>query len=338
MTFLSSIPEPENTNHDFRTINYLRISVTDRCNLACRYCVPRDALPFLSHKDIARYEEILQITGAAAELGINKVRITGGEPLVRKGIFEFIRSLSKIKGIEDIAVTTNGVLLDRYMDDIIAAGIKRLNISLDTLKPERFQFISGKDRHADVWKGIMSAHHRGISPIKLNAVVLKGINDDEITDLASLAIKYPFHIRFIEYMPMGNSGVKNSQRILIPQIKQRIEGVLGHLEPVKRDKHDGPAARFKPENALGEIGFISPVSSHFCDTCNRLRLTSTGRLRPCLLDNYEIDILNALRRGADKEALKKIIQTAIENKPRHHGLTENPGTVKIKTQMSTIGG
>ena len=338
MTFLSSIPEPESTNHDFRTINYLRISVTDRCNLACRYCVPKDALPSLSHRDIARYEEILKITEAAAELGINKVRITGGEPLVRKGIFQFIRSISQIKGIEDISVTTNGVLLDRYMDDIIAAGIKRLNISLDTLKPERFKFISGKDYHADVWKGIMSAYHRGISPIKLNAVVLKGFNDDEIIDLASLAIKYPFHIRFIEYMPMGNSGIKGGQRMLIPEIKQRIEGVIGNLEPVKRDRHDGPAKRFKTENTLGEIGFISPVSSHFCDTCNRLRLTSTGRLRPCLLDNYEINILNALRKGADKEGLKKIIQTAINNKPKHHRLTKNPGTIKINTQMSTIGG
>ncbi|MEA1969563.1 MAG: GTP 3',8-cyclase MoaA [Thermodesulfobacteriota bacterium] len=337
MTYLSSTTKAENIDKMGRSINYLRISVTDRCNLACRYCVPKDALPLLSHNKIARYEEILKITEIAAGIGITKVRITGGEPFVRKGIYKFIKNIYLINGIRDIAVTTNGVLLKKQIKQIETCGIKRLNISLDTLIPDKFKYITGKDYFNDVWQGIMAANEIGITPIKLNCVVMKKINDDEIADLASLSLKYPFHVRFIEYMPMGNSAVEMSQQMLIPEIKKRVELKLGKLLPVQRTKFDGPAKRYRLENGLGEIGFISPVSSHFCSQCNRLRLTSTGRLRPCLLHKEETDILGPLRSGASDNELKEIIKKVIFNKPLSHNLERHSST-RVNAQMSAIGG
>ncbi|MBF0235316.1 MAG: GTP 3',8-cyclase MoaA [Desulfamplus sp.] len=367
---------------DNRIINYLRISITDRCNLACQYCVPKETLPALSHESIARYEEIHKIVVCASQLGISKLRITGGEPLLRKGVFSFLKGLSQIEGINDISITTNGVLLESHIDEILAAGVNRINISLDTLKPDRFRAISGKDLFETVWRGIMASLDRGLTPIKLNAVILRGINDDEIEDLARLSVIYPFHVRFIEYMPMGNSAVDISQQVLIPEIRQRIEHAIGKLEPVTRGMlnakssildgssvggsgsigsnsgyigaHEaGPAKRYKIEGALGEIGFISPVSSHFCHECNRLRLTSTGHLRPCLLNNREIDVLTPLRQGASNEAIKKLFLHAIQSKPAAHSLHDandngninNDGIIvktlkcnRVDTQMSTIGG
>lgn len=349
-----------------RLINYLRISITDRCNLACRYCVPKTSLPSLHHKEIARYEEILHIVEIAAGLGITKIRVTGGEPLVRKGVFSFIQQLSQIKGIGEIALTTNGVLLEKNVSNLIQAGVHRINVSLDTLKPERFKFISGKDAFHQVWRGIMEALEKGLSPVKLNAVVLKGINDDEIADLAQLSLSYPIHMRFIEYMPMGNSDVALSQQMLIPEIRERIENAVGPLRAVAPHAADkiekkspchhptltngmgaGPAKRFKFDNGLGEIGFISPVSSHFCHECNRLRLTSTGKLRPCLLKDIELDILTPLRQGASKEALEKLIIESVAKKPAVHfmvkhgssrtGKGEYPSPI-VPSQMSTIGG
>ena len=321
-----------------RRINYLRISVTDRCNLRCRYCVPKDTLPLLDHGDIARYEELLRITRLAAELGITKVRITGGEPLVRRGIVYFIEKLSKIPGIEDIAMTTNGVLLKPRLPELMDAGLKRLNISLDTLKPETFHQITGRDLFPKVWEGIMAALDSGFSPIKLNTVPLKGINDDEIVDLAGLAVKYPLHVRFIEYMPMGNSAVDDSQRILAPEIQRAIETKLGRLTPVPSELHDGPASRFTIKDAPGEIGLITPVSSHFCHKCNRLRLTSQGHLRACLLDDKETDILAALRDGASDKKLMGIIHTTILSKPLSHHLNQCEAIHRVPSQMSSIGG
>ncbi len=322
---------------DNRIINYLRISVTDRCNLACMYCVPVGSIPLLSHNDIASYEEILKITKIAVELGITKVRITGGEPLVRKGLTVFFKELSKIDKIKDLAMTTNGVLLVKYLDELMDSGLKRLNISLDTLKPEKFKFITGKDRFNDVWNGIMAAFKKGIHPIKLNTVSLRGVNDDEIEDLAAITMQYPFHVRFIEYMPMGNSAVDMNQQILIPEIRKRIESKFGQLIPVQRDIYDGPAKRFRIKEGVGEIGFISPVSCNFCKECNRLRLTSTGMLRPCLLNKYEKNILNPLRNGASDAQLKKIIREVIINKPLSHHL-EKISTAHVESQMSKIGG
>lgn len=318
-------------------VNYLRISVTDRCNLACCYCVPKNQISLLTHKDIARYEEILKIVKVSCRLGITKVRITGGEPLVRKGIIDFIERIAAIPEIQDLSITTNGILLEKNTLALKKAGLKRINISLDTLVPDRFRQITGKDLFHHVWKGILGVMDHGFSPIKLNAVVMQGINDDEIEALAGLSLEYPLHIRFIEYMPMGNAAVDSEKQILIPEIKKRIEEQWGQLAPVKRGINDGPARRFKLPESLGEIGFISPVSSHFCHDCNRLRLTSTGTLRPCLLNNLEYDILTSLRKGATDQELEAIIMESIQNKPKSHSL----GTEKqrrIESQMYSIGG
>ena len=318
-------------------VSYLRISVTDRCNLACCYCVPKDQLPLLSHRDIARYEEILRIIRLACELGITKVRITGGEPLVRKGVVDFIGKISKFPQIKDLSITTNGVLLQKNAPALKQCGLTRINISLDTLKPEKFLQITGKNLFHQVWKGIMEAGAQGFSPIKINTVVMGGINDDEIEALASLTLEYPFHMRFIEYMPMGNSAVAIGQQILIPEIKKRIETSLGHLAPVARGANDGPAARFKLANAPGEIGFISPVSSHFCKECNRLRLTSYGAIRPCLLNSLEYDILTCLRKGGTDHELRTILVNSIRNKPLSHTLG-NDQLNRVHGQMFAIGG
>ena len=337
MTYVPSTAPSGELSRDNRTINYLRISVTDRCNLACRYCVPKQNFPFVTHEDVARYEEILTIVKAATQLGINKIRITGGEPLVRKGLFDFIRKLNELPGIEDIAITTNGVLLESHLNDLMASGLTRLNISLDTMDPEIFRQITGKDHHAKVWRGIIAAHERGIAPIKLNMVPLRGINENDIEKMAELIFQYPFHIRFIEYMPMGNSAVTMDQQMLIPEISQRVSAAIGTLTPMDTKKNDGPAKRFSVKGALGEIGFISPVSSHFCHQCNRLRLTSTGTLRPCLLHNYEMDILSVVRNGGTQEDIKAAILQTIANKPRQHSLG-NCKQEKIHAQMFTIGG
>lgn len=322
-----------------RPINYLRISVTDRCNFRCRYCVPSSPFTVIAHEKIARYEEILRITRLACELGITKVRITGGEPFVRKGIFSFLESLCAIKSLDDISITTNGALLTREkIKHLIDLGIKRLNFSLDTLDPVKFAEITGRDRFQKVWDAIITAHELGISPVKVNAVILKGFNDNEIKDITALTLKYPFHIRFIEYMPMGDSAVEKKQQILTEEVKEIIESGLGKLTPVKRTANDGPAKKFTIPGAKGIVGFITPISSHFCSECNRLRLTSRGTLRPCLLNNYEKDIINPLRDGASDEALKGIILAAITKKPSFHGLTDQNAKHMPISHMTSIGG
>lgn len=321
-----------------RNINYLRISVTDRCNFRCRYCVPSTPFKVMAHDKIARYEEILKITRLACDLGITKVRITGGEPFVRKGIFSFLERLCKLSALQDISITTNGALLNREkIKKLIEMGIRRLNFSLDTLDPEKFKAITGRDRFHKVWDAIHAAHDLGIAPIKINVVALGGINDDEIQAMAALSLDNPFHIRFIEYMPMGDSDVEKNQQILTHGIQERIIQAYGPLKPVKREENDGPAKKFRLENARGILGFITPVSSHFCSECNRLRLTSRGTLRPCLLQNYETDILTALRDGANDKTLKEIMVSALAKKPLFHDLENRSPNIPI-SHMTSIGG
>ncbi len=322
---------------DNRKINYLRISITDRCNFNCKYCVPKEPSRQVAHDKIARYEEILKIVDLAVDLGITKIRITGGEPFVRKGIFNFLKQLCLIKELNDISITTNASLLTPdKLQRLWDMGIKRLNFSLDTLNSDKFSYITGKDQFNRVFDNILFAKKVGFSPIKINAVILKDINDNEICDLAAISIEHPFQIRFIEYMPMGNSNIENSQQILTSHIKATIESSLGPLIPVTKSINDGPAKKFKLENSKGGIGFITPISEHFCNDCNRLRLTALGKLRPCLLNDYEKDILTPLRNGASKEELKALIQKIIIEKPSSHNLGyEND---KIMSQMSSIGG
>lgn len=318
-----------------RKLNYLRISITDRCNLRCLYCAPPNLkIPKLSHRDILSYEEILRLVRIGVSLGISKVRITGGEPLIRKGVGNFLSELGRIREISDLSLTTNGVLLREHLESIRMAGIRRLNISLDTLSPEKFRYITGRDDFRPVWEGILSAHHQGFSPIKLNIVAMRGINDDEFADIARLCFSYPFHIRFIEYMPMGNSPLETARQILAPEI-MNILSEIGELIPVEKKQHDGPAERYSFRDAMGEIGFIRPLSHHFCAQCNRLRLTASGQLRPCLLSDAQHDLKTALRNGNSDAEISDIFFTAARFKPHRHHLIEKEN---VKSQMSVIGG
>jgi len=319
-----------------RHLNYLRISITDRCNLKCIYCVPRDQIARLSHEDILTYEEILRLVNIGVKLGITKLRVTGGEPLVRKGIYGFLNELSRIEGLADLSLTTNGVALKDNLTRIKTAGLKRINISLDTLKRKKFHEITGLDLFEKVWQGIEMARDLGFYPIKLNIVALNGINDDELEDMARLTFENPFHIRFIEYMPIGDSQMGNGPLLLAPEIKKRISQ-LGQLMPVRNTAHDGPAQRYRFEGARGEIGFIHALSHHFCDRCNRLRLTASGKLRPCLLSDHHEDVKGPLRDGCSDEELAKIFFKAVRHKPSDHNLAVgNP--LRVCGQMHAIGG
>lgn len=319
-----------------RTLNYLRISITDRCNLQCIYCTPRHGIPKMDHGDILRYEEILRVAEIAINLGIDKIRLTGGEPLVRKGIIEFIPQLTSLPGLKEVSLTTNGIYLKKNLKKIRSAGIKRINVSLDTLKQEKYKKITRHNGFRRVWDGIELARKLGFNPVKINVVPIKGLNDDELIDFARLSIDHPYHIRFIEHMPFGNVGL-DVQRNYIPnaQIKTQISS-LGDLIPIQRNEYDGPAERFKFEGASGEIGFISPLTNHFCKTCNRLRLTADGHLRVCLLSDKEEDLRDPMRNGASDEELERIFMKAVLNKPQAHHLDSHDPSPT--SQMSSIGG
>jgi cyclic pyranopterin phosphate synthase len=319
-----------------RYLNYLRISITDRCNLKCIYCVPRDMVPRLPHDDILTYEEILKLVGVGVKLGISKIRVTGGEPLVRKGVYGFLAELSRLKELTDLSLTTNAVALKDNIKKIESAGIKRINISLDTLNPAKFAKITGLDLFDQVWQGIEGALEAGFHPIKINVVALNGVNDDELLDMARLSFDYPFHIRFIEYMPIGQSQMGNGPLLLAPEIKKRIS-VLGNLLPVRNSADDGPAQRYRFNGARGEVGFIHALSHHFCDRCNRLRLTAQGQLRPCLLSDHHEDVRGPLRSGCSDDQLAEIFFRAVRHKPSDHNLAvQNP--TRVCGQMHSIGG
>ena len=319
-----------------RYLNYLRISITDRCNLKCIYCVPRDQIPRLSHDEILTYEEILRIVQVGVKLGISKVRVTGGEPLVRKGVYDFLSELSRVDGLEDLSLTTNAVALKENLTRLESAGIQRINVSLDTLKRDKFARITGLDCFDQVWQGIEEARKMGFHPIKINIVALNGVNDDELTAMAQLSFEHPYHIRFIEYMPIGDSQMGNGPLLLAPEIKKRIS-VLGNLIPVRNATNDGPAQRYRFEGARGEIGFIHALSHHFCDRCNRLRLTARGQLRPCLLSDHHEDVKGPLRSGGSDRELAEIFFKAVRHKPSDHNLSvQNP--TRVCGQMNSIGG
>ncbi|MBU1055221.1 MAG: GTP 3',8-cyclase MoaA [Proteobacteria bacterium] len=329
------LPEIKLVDKYKRRLDYLRISVTDRCNMQCIYCMPNERIQKLLCSEILSYEEMLKIAKIFVKLGISKIRVTGGEPLVRKGVCDFLMKIGCLDGVSDLSITTNGILLKEKIEKIKAAGIKRLNISMDTLKKYKFKSITGIDAFDGVWESIMTAHAMGFYPIKLNVVVLSGINDDELVDFAKLTFTYPFHIRFIEYMPIGTSQL-TSRQLFAPEIKSIISSI-GRLNPVERNQFDGPAQRFKFENAKGEIGFIRPISEHFCDSCNRLRLTASGKLKTCLLSDVETDLKTPLRNGCSDNELAGIILGAIYDKPFEHPLASKFASV-ISGHMSNIGG
>ena len=316
-----------------RPIDYLRISVTDRCNLRCIYCMPAEGIRLLSHDDILSYEEIFTVAEAAAELGINKVRITGGEPLVRAGLPKLVQMLAQIDTMYDISLTTNGILLTQYAAELKSAGLRRVNISLDTLQPDRFEYITRGSNLGDVLKGIEGAGSAGLNPIKINMVVISGINDDELLDFATKTIIAGWHVRFIEHMPFGESA-NASPFVPVSEMRQHL-AVLGELEPCVF-KGNGPAKYFRLPEAKGTIGFITPVSEHFCFRCNRLRLTADGKLRLCLLSDEEIDLRHPLRSGISPAKLKKLIKKAVASKPLRHRLAE--GCVPQARPFSQVGG
>lgn len=320
-----------------RHINYLRISVTDRCNLRCIYCMPKEGISLLRHDDILHYEELLRIARIVAAKGISKIRITGGEPLVRKGLVEFIAELAALEGITDLSMTTNGILLGSAAEALRKAGLKRLNISLDTLNHEKYEMITRGGDINQVLEGIKIANGAGFSPLKINMVVIRGINDDEITAFAGLSWKHAVHVRFIEYMPIGNeNGWCKERFVSTEEIKKRITA-LGSLVQIQDNNGAGPAQMFAFPGAPGKLGFISSISSHFCATCNRLRLTADGKLRTCLFSDAEIDLKTPLRNGWSDQELERIITDAILSKPQKHHVAE-PVFKKCARGMSAIGG
>jgi cyclic pyranopterin phosphate synthase len=324
-----------------RTISYLRLSLTDRCNLRCVYCMPEEdegGLQLLQHEDLLSFEELLHIVELVVGMGMNKIRLTGGEPLVRRGVMDFIKSLSSIEGLNEIRLTTNGVLLHEKAAGLYDSGIRKLNISLDTMRPERFKKITGVDSFDKVWQGIETAEKLGFD-VKLNVVAMNGVNDDEFVDFAGLALNKPYQVRFIEFMPVGDRSTWNeASYISSKELRKRIAS-LGTLEPLVGRKMDGPARVYSLTTAdgrRGQVGFISPISHHFCDTCNRLRLTSAGRLRACLLHDHEADLKSLLRGGASDDTVRALITQTILDKPKGHTLAEDQ--LNCSGQMSRIGG
>jgi len=319
-----------------RSINYLRISVTDRCNLRCIYCMPPEGVPQMPHSEILSYEEVRTVVRAAAELGINRIRLTGGEPLVRAELSKLIKMISQIEGIQELSLTTNGTFLKNYALELKQAGLSRVNVSLDTLKADKFQYITHLGKLKDVLEGIEAAKEAGFHPVKINTVVMRGINDDEILDFARMTYEKGWHVRFIELMPF--KGV--AEFVPSVELRQHIS-LLGKLEPCPDSigiTGNGPAMYYRLAGARGTIGFISPLTeTSFCSRCNRMRLTPDGKLRPCLLAEDEIDLKMPLRNNASMEELKRLILKAVASKLEHHHL-EGGNIRLVKRKMSQIGG
>lgn len=311
-----------------RNINYLRVSVTELCNLRCRYCMPEDGVCKKDHADMLSEEELLQAIRAAASLGITKLRITGGEPLVKRNILSICQRSAQIEGIREVCITTNGVLLPKLAKPLKEAGVSRLNISLDTLNPEKFAYMTRIGQLSDVLAGIEAALEAGFQKIKLNAVLVGGFNDDEIVPLAELTRKWPVDMRFIEMMPMYDSGDFDAAAF-IPYTK--VLEQLPELEPLPRD---GSVAKlYRLPGAQGNVGLISPVSAHFCTECNRLRLTADGKIKPCLHSGEEISL-----KGLDYEGMRSQFRTAILGKPQWHGELDAVNRSKAGRNMNQIGG
>lgn len=319
-----------------RNIHYLRISLTDHCNLRCVYCMPED-MTFRPNQELLQDAEILHLARLFADLGFDKIRLTGGEPTVRAHIVDLVRGIAGTPGIRHLSMTTNGVLLDRLAQPLAQAGLQRVNISIDTLDPAKFRRLTRWGDLDDVLRGIRAAESAGLTPIKLNAVIVRGYNESDVIDLARLTYKNPWQVRFIEMMPFaGATELQLKQVITAAQIHSQIESGLDRLEVVNGGKLDGEARLFRLPSALGEIGFISSVTQPFCAACTRARLTADGRLRLCLLREGEVDLLTPLRAGASLEQLRQLILDGIWDKPWGHGLAE--GIIPLNRVMSEIGG
>jgi cyclic pyranopterin phosphate synthase len=318
-----------------RRYRYLRVSVTDRCNFRCKYCIPTHNFQFIEHSKILRYEDLIFALNIFSKNGIKKIRLTGGEPLVRKGLIDFIRNIKKETEIEEITLTTNGSLLARFAEDLKSAGINRINVSIDSLKPERYQLITGGFNLDDIIRGIKSAQNAGLFPIKVNTVLIRGFNDDEIIDFCNFAEENNITVRFIEFMPIGNSKEWNKNSIITG--KEVLDIISEHFSLTKIDKHkfEGPALNYKLSNGAN-IGIITPISNHFCGECDKLRLTPEGKLRPCLLSDKEVDLAEAIK-NRDEERFLNIIKESLNIKDWSHHIADCD-TFNFSRTMSKIGG
>lgn len=323
-----------------RVHDYLRVSVTDRCNLRCLYCMGPDGIKQIPHREILTYEEILQVVRAAAELGVRKIRITGGEPLVRKGVVGLVERIAQVPGIADLAMTTNGVLLSRYAAGLKAAGLKRVNISLDSLDPARYAAITRGGDVKQVLAGIEAALELGLEPVKLNTVLIKGFNHRAVPAFLEMARQRPLHVRFIEYMPIGDHDREYKKHYLpLSYIREAAEKAGMPLSPAPSREGAGPAEWFILPGGKGSVGLIHPISRHFCGECNRLRLTAEGKLKACLYWPEEIPVRPAL---GDQEKLRELLREAARSKPRRHLMREKAGGSPVAPgsmrAMSKTGG
>lgn len=320
-----------------RPITYLRISVTDKCNLRCVYCMPERGLPWLPKSEILTYEEISALVSAAASVGVTSVRLSGGEPLIRRDLSSLIEAIAAIPGITDIALSTNGLLLEEQIDALASAGLCRVNVSLDTLKPDRFEEIARRPGLDRVLAGIEAAIARNLKPVKINCVVMRGRNDDEIESFAAWTARSPVSVRFIEVMPVhDNVELQRDAYVGSDEILRRVQSI-GELAPVQGPKGNGPARYFAFPGAPGSVGVISPLSHDYCERCNRVRLTADGRLRLCLFGDHEIDLRTPLRSGAAESEIAQIVTASMTIKPERHHL-ELGKTASRMRALSEIGG
>lgn len=319
-----------------RKISYLRISLTDHCNLRCVYCMPED-MSFRPSEDLVQDDEVLLFVRLFSSLGFHKFRLTGGEPTIRAHIVELVREITRTPGVRSLTMTTNGILLTRLAQPLAEAGLRRVNVSLDTLDPEKFRRLTRWGKLEDVWEGIQSAEEAGLTPVKINAVVVNGYNETDAIDLARLTVDRPWQVRFIEMMPFaGATSLQTSQLVTALDMYNLITSAFGPLETINGGKLDGEARLFRLPNATGVLGFISSVTQPFCASCTRARLTADGRLRLCLLREGEVDLLTPLRAGASLDELRQLILDGIWQKPWGHGLAE--GVIPLNRMMSEIGG
>ncbi len=333
-------PEPFATiepMHDSygRRINYLRISLTDACNLRCVYCMP-EHMTFMPRNQLMTKDELLFLVRVGASLGVNKIRLTGGEPTIRPDIVELVQAIAATPGIRDLAMTTNGVLLDKLARPLAEAGLNRVNISIDTVEPYKFHHITRWGELDDVWRGIRAAEEAGLHPIKLNCVVVRNFNENDIAELARLTIDNTWEVRFIEMMPFGEvTDFQQVNVVTFQEMRERVESVFGPLEEASYDYVD-PSRPFRIPNAKGTLGFISSVTEPFCQGCGRVRLTADGKLRLCLLRDDEVDLLTPLRDGAGFEEMRALMRDGAYHKPWGHGLGQ--GVIAETRAMNQIGG
>jgi cyclic pyranopterin phosphate synthase len=320
-----------------REIGDVRISVTDRCNFRCQYCMPAEGLPWLDRKDLLSYEELARIISLLASMGVHDVRLTGGEPLARRDLWRLVEMVSGDANVHDLSLTTNGYMLERQVAGLVAAGLRRVNVSLDSLAPDRFFQLTRRDALAQVLAGLEAAErHPELRPIKVNAVALRDFTEDEVLRFAEFARQKPYEVRFIEFMPLDADRTWSRDRVLPNAEVRALIHAVYPLEPVGRERH-GTSSRWRFADGKGEMGFISPVSEPFCGDCNRIRLTAEGELRTCLFSMTETDLRGPLRAGASDDELEAIVRDAVWRKELKHQVND-PGFVQPTRTMSQIGG